>query len=221
MDVRITLFTAWLALFTAPIALVIGHLGMHNFSWIRNQISTYAALAPNGDWITAGMLLAALALLCLGISISFRRAFGSKVLSHIASMVFGIAVSGLLILAYFRETAMNMQQLKKMGFEAVRQQTFHDAGLLLFFYSSVLAMVISGLVVVWQGSSWARRVLGGVIAATGPAAYAALITSWPRYAGFSGMDVGVRQRGAFLCLWVGALLLLALVTKTSVKHNGS
>jgi len=212
MNARITIAIAWLALLTAPIALVVGHLGLHNLSWARNQISTYAALAPNGAWITAAMLLTALSLLCLGISISSRRAPGADLLNQIVSMMFGVAVSGLLILACFEETAMNMNQLKKSSFAAIRQQTFHDVGLLLFFYSSTIVLTISGAIVALHGSDWTRRVSGAIIAVTGPIAYVALTSSWPKFLGLGDVDAGMKQRGAFLSLWIGALLLLTLIT---------
>ena len=205
---RITLAIAWLALLAAPAALVIGHLGPHDLSWTRNQISTYAARAPNGDWVTAAMLLAALFLLCLGIAISSRRIF-----NQIASMMFGAAVSGLLIVAYFKETAASIVQLKKMGFEAIRQQTFHDAGLLLFFYGSAAALAIAGLTVALRAADRLGRVSGIVAALSGPIAYGALISPWPQYLGFAGADAGLKQRAAFLALWMGGLALLTVVTK--------
>jgi hypothetical protein len=209
---RITIAIAWVALLAAPIALLVGHLGLHDLSWTRSQISTYAARAPNGAWITAAMLLAALSLLCLGISISSRRAQGAGIFNHIASMTFGVAVSGLLILANFKETAANITQLKKMGFEAIRQQTFHDAGLLLFFYGSAAALAIAGVVVSLRTADWLSRVSGIVVALAGPIAYGALISPWPKYLGFAGADAGMKQRAAFLALWIGGLVLLAAVT---------
>jgi hypothetical protein len=196
-----------LALLAAPAALVIGHFGADDLSWTRNQISTYAARSPDGAWVTAAILLAALFLLCLGIAIASRRIF-----NQIASMMFGAAVSGLLILAYFKETAANITQLKKMGFEAIRQQTFHDAGLLLFFYGSAAALAIAGLVVALRAADWLGRVSGIVVALSGPIAYGALISPWPQYLGFVGADAGLKQRAAFLALWMGGLVLLTVVT---------
>ena len=153
------------------------------------------------------MLLAALFLLCLGIAISSRSIF-----NRIASMMFGAAVSGLLILVSFKETAANITQLKKIGFEAIRQQTFHDAGLLLFFYGSAAALAIAGLVAAFRAAGWLGRVSGIVVALSGPIAYGALISPWPQYLGFIGADAGMNQRAAFLALWVGGLVLLTAVT---------
>lgn len=220
MEARLTILAAWSALFAAPIVLAIGHLGASNLSWSRNHISTYAALAPNGGWIIAGTLLSAFTLLCLGVLISFWRTTGQKLPSRIASMAFGIAASGLLILSGFREAAMNMRQLKVSGFEAIRQQSFHEAGLLLFFNGAVMALFISGLMAALQIPGWGNRMSGLAIAATGPAACAAIFTAWPVYAGFSGDADGLKQRCAFLCLWFGALILLALLTKSEVKRDG-
>jgi len=213
LHARITIAIAWLALFAALAAFVIGHLGPHSLSWMRNQVSTYAAQAPNGDWITAAMLLTALCLLCLGISISSRRALGADPLNQIVSMMLGVAASGLLLLACFKETAINMDQLRKMGFAAIRQQSFHDAGLLLFFYSSTAVLAISGVIVALRGPGWGRRMSAAIVALTGPIAYLALASSWPKYFGFVDINAGIKQRGAFLSLWIGALLLLTLVTK--------
>ena len=127
-------------------------------------------------------------------------------------MMFGAAVSGLLIVAYFKETAASIVQLKKMGFEAIRQQTFHDAGLLLFFYGSAAALAIAGLVVALRAADWLGRVSGIVVALSGPIAYGALISPWPQYLGFVGADAGLKQRAAFLALWAGGLVLLTVVT---------
>jgi len=216
---RITIAIAWVALLAAPIALLIGHFGLHDLSWTRSQISTYAAQAPNAAWITAAMLLAALSLLCLGISISSRRTQGAGIFNQIASMMFGVAVSGLLILAYFKETAASTTQLKKMGFAAIRQQTFHDAGLLLFFYGSAAALAIAGVVVSLRAADWLGRASGIVVALTGPIAYGALISPWTKYLGFVGADAGMKQRAAFLALWIGGLVLLTAVTNK--KRAGS
>jgi len=214
MSRQITLLAAWAGLIVATPVLVIGHFGAHDFRWTYHQISTYAARAPNGSWITAGMLLSALTLFCLGIAISLGRTAAATLLSRIASMSFGTAGSGLLMLACCQETAMVGQPLQQLGFEAIRQQTFHDAGLSFFFFGSTLAIALSGLIVVLEGPGWIRRMLGGVVASTGPAACAALVSSWPQFLGFSDVGVGIMQRGAFFCLWIGALLLLTLLTKT-------
>ena len=213
MSARLTIAIAWFGLLAAVPALVIGHSGGSNLNWAANQISSYAARGPNGVWITAAMLLIALSLLFLGISISSECVLGTHPLRQLVSMLFGIAASGLLILAYFQETAMNMAELQKMSFAAIRQQTFHDAGLVLFFYGSTIALAISGVILAFRSDSPARRALGAAIAAAGPAAHAILASSWPKHFGFVGTSAGLKQRVAFLSLWAGALLLLAVLTK--------
>jgi hypothetical protein len=57
------------------------------------------------------------------------------------------------------------------------------------------------------------RILGAAVAASGPLAYAAMITSWPALLGIAGADVGLKQRLSFLFLWTGAVLLLGAVTR--------
>lgn len=210
---RVILIVAWIGVSAAAAALVAGHLGAHELRWVHNQISTYAARAPNAHWITSGMSLSALVLVCLGIGISLNRFVGTAVLGRIAAMMFGVAAAGLLMLAYFKETAMSLRELKQLGFEAVRQQTFHDAGLLAFFYGVIVAMAVSGAIVTWEARGWAERMLGSVIGAIGLLAWGAMALPWPEFVGIAEGGFGARQRAAFLCFWVGALLLLGWLTK--------
>lgn len=203
----------------APVTMVIGHLGDHNLNWTRNQISTFAAHAPNDDWITVSMLLSALALLCLSISLARHHEFRRNPLSHIASVILGVAVSGLIILASYEETARTVKQLKNLSFEAIRQQSFHDIGLLLFFYSSLTAILLLGIIVIVQQKTWSDKVMGAVIASTSPLSYVVMRSSWLKLFGIEGMSTGIKQRVAFLCLWVGALLVLSLITRNRRSQN--
>lgn len=217
MTGRILLCMAWIVLLAAPIAMIIGHLGTHELSWGQNQISTYAARAPYDGWITASMLLSALALLCIGILFPSHPVFGQTIWSKLVSMLLGAAVAGLGFIAHFEETAMNLKQLKVLGWEAVRQQSFHDAGLLIFFYGTILALFLSGLIIMVKGPGWTRRILGGIVGISGPVAFLAMTASWTQGIGIAGTTVGLKQHAAFLCLWFGFGLLLVLLSKVEFQ----
>lgn len=206
-------FMAWMALINAPVTMIIGHLGTHELNWVQNQISTYAAQAPYNGWIIASMVLSALVLLCIGILISIHPVFGRTLGSKLVSMILGAAVAGLILIAHFKETAINLKQLKAAGFDAIRQQSFHDAGLLIFFHGAILALILSGLIIMVKDRGWIRRLLGGIIGISGPAAYWVMTASWTHYLGIDGTTIGLKQRVAFLCLWFGFGLLLFRLTQ--------
>ena len=214
---RAAIISAWIVLFAAPLALFIGHLGADDLSWIKNGISTYAATAPHANWISAGMLLAGLSIACLGVGISLNTRWRITILSQIASMCCGAAAAGLLMLCRFKETANNLEALKRMEFAAVRQQTFHDAGLLIFVSSAVLALMISGLIAMARSASWGSRLLAAVVFVSGPIACAIVISSAQGPGAFLGAAPGLKQRAGFFCLWVGALCLMALLTKAAMQ----
>ena len=215
--IRTGVIIAWIVLFAAPLALLIGHLGADNLNWLENGVSTYAAHAPHGNWVSAGILLAGLSIACLGVGISLNTRLRISLLSQIASMCCGAAASGLLMLCRCQETANNIEALKRMEFAAVRQQTFHDAGLLIFVSGAVLALMISGLTAMVRSASWGDRLLAAVVFGSGPIACAAVISSSQGPVGFLGTAPGLKQRAAFLCLWVGALCLMTLLTKAAVQ----
>jgi len=216
---RLAVIIAWVAFLAAPAALVIGHLGAPNLNWCDNQVSTYAAHAPHGNWVSAGMVLSAISICCIGVGISLDTELRITILSQIASMGCGAAASGLLMLCWFKETARTAALLKGMEFPAIRQQTFHDAGLLIFFSGVMLALITSGLIAMIRSVTWGSRILAAVVLVSGPAACAALVSSWQAYLGFSGTVPGLKQRAAFFCFWVGALSLMALITKATLRSN--
>lgn len=207
---------AWMSLLLAPVAMIIGHLGAPDLGWDRNYISTFAARAPNGDWVTAAILLSAFAMLSIGIVAGNRDRPREKLTGNLIAMAMGAAASGLLLLAAFEETAASLSALRKLGFAAIRQQSFHDAGLFIFFYGAILALLVAGAAMLAERGA-GTRVLGGVVAASGPLSYASLTTAWPAAVGFMGADVGLKQRAAFLFLWIGALTLLLLLSR---RRNG-
>jgi hypothetical protein len=214
---RTAVISAWIVLFAAPLALLIGHLGADNLSWIKNGISTYAAGAPHASWVSAGILLAGLSIACLGVGISLNTPLRINLLSQIASMCCGAAAAGLLMLCRFKETANNIEALKRMEFAAVRQQTFHDAGLLIFVSSAVLALMIAGLIALVRSAGLGNRILAAVVFASGPIACAIVISMAQGPAALLGAAPGLKQRAAFFCLWVGALCLMTLLTKAAVQ----
>jgi hypothetical protein len=214
---RIAVIIAWLVLLAAPLALFVGHLGARSLNWRDNQVSTYAALAPHANWVSVGMVLSAVSICCIGVGISLDTKLRINILSQIASMFCGAAASGLLMLFRFKETARTTALLKEMEFPAIRQQTFHDAGLLIFFSGVMLALMTSGLIAMIRSGSWGSRMLAAVVLVSGPVAYAALVSSWQEYLGFSGTVPGLKQRAAFFCFWVGALSLMALITKATLQ----
>ncbi|MDH3230626.1 MAG: hypothetical protein OEN55_12620 [Alphaproteobacteria bacterium] len=211
MDQRISL-AAGLSLALAPAAMVVGHLGERDLSWKTNHVSTFAAHAAYDDWITASMLLAAFAMLGIGTVVSSSSWPGGKVPSSLIAMALGASVAGLLLLAAFEETAEGLAALRRLGFGAIRQQSFHDAGLYIFFHGAVLAVFASGVAMLAERGVH-TRILGAAVAASGPLAYAAMVISWPAMLGIAGAGVGLKQRLSFLFLWTGAVLLLGAVTR--------
>jgi hypothetical protein len=201
---------AWLSLALAPAAMVVGHLGERNLSLTVNHVSTFAARAANDDWITAAMLLAAFAMVGIGTVVSGSGWPGGRIHSGLIAMALGASVAGLLLLAAFEETAEGLAALRQLGFGAIRQQSFHDAGLHIFFHGAVLALCAAGAAMLAERGVRAR-ILGATVAASGPLAYAAMVTSWPALLGIAG--VGLKQRLSFLFLWIGAVLLLAALTR--------
>ena len=207
----------WMCLTLAPAAMAIGHLGAHNLDWTTNQISTYASRAAYGDCITASMLLAAFAMVGIGTVVSSSGWPGGKIHSSLIAMAMGAAIAGLLLLAAFEETAEGLAALRKLGFGAIRQQSFHDAGLHIFFHGAVLALFAAGAAMLAERGVRAR-ILGAAVAASGPLAYAAMITPWPALIGIAGAGMGIKQRAAFLLLWIGAVLLFGALTR---RHRGT
>jgi hypothetical protein len=214
---RAGVIIAWIVLFAAPLVLFVGHLGADRLNWVENGISTYAATAPHGNWISAGILLAGLSIVCLGVGISVNTRLRINILSQIASMCCGAAAAGLLMLCRCQETANNIEALKRMEFAAIRQQTFHDAGLLMFVCGAVLALMISGLIAMVRSTGWGSRLLAAVVFVSGPIACATVISSSQGSAGFLGTAPGLKQRAAFFCLWVGACCLMTLLTKAAAQ----
>ena len=204
---------------TSLLLMVIGHLGAHELNWLSYQISTYAATAPYDYFVTTSMVLSALSLLIIGVLISRDNIIGTNYFAHLVPALSGAAASGLIIVAYFEETAQTLSLLKQSGFWAIRVQTFHDAGLLIFFYSSVLLVILAGILIILYKSNIITKVLGGVILSMGPLSYVFMTTNWPKLIGLEGVTIGIKQRAALLCLWLAIALILAMASNKRIKSQ--
>ena len=207
----------WISVTTSLLLMVIGHFGAHELNWVSFQISTYAATAPYDYFITTSILLSAVSLLIIGVLVSKYNIIGTNYFAHLVPALSGAAVSGLIMVAYYEETAKTLSLLKQSGFLAIRVQSFHDAGLLIFFYSSMLLITLVGILIILYKSNIIAKVLGGVIFSMGPLSYLFMTTSWLKLIGFEGVIIGLKQRVALLCLWVAIALILALASNKQIK----
>jgi hypothetical protein len=209
---QIILAAGWISLISALIAMIIGHTGSHDLRWEINQISTYAATAPRDRWITAAMLLPCVSLVCISILVSGYGILGDSNAAHTMPLCAGAAMTGLLTLAAYEETAQTVKMLKNAGFEAIRRQSFHDAGLLIFFYSAVLVTVVLGVLIIAQADNWQEKILGGAVTLLGMAAFPLMTTAWPRLIGVLGADPGLKQRASLLSIWLAIALVLVVAS---------
>lgn len=224
MHIRFLVASSWVTVFLALVSMIIGHSGNHELSWKINQISTYAAIAPHDRWVSASMLLSCLTLAILSILIARIKILGEGYLTHTVPLFAGATISGLLMLAYFKETAMNLSILKNSGFAAIRQQSFHDAGLLIFFYSAILLVVGLGFLLIAQANNWKDKIVGSTVALLGAAAFPLMTTAWPGLIGVLGAGPGLKQRASLLSLWLAIVLVLAVVSikvRNRDARNGS
>ena len=212
---RHLLTICWISVISALLFMVLGHLGQHDLSWKVSQISTYAATAPYDYFITTSMLLSSAALIATGILISKHNIFRFGYLAHFAPVLSGASASGLLMLAYFEETAKNLPMLKKSGFWAIRVQSFHDAGLLIFFYGAILLVILLGILTAIYNFKKSHKLFGILIISFGPAAYFLMTTPWPKYVGFEGITTGINQRAALFCLWAAVTIFLAVISNNA------
>lgn len=217
---RNIIFIGWISAVASLASMVIGHLGSHELSWKSSQISTYAAAAPYDFFITGSILLSSLSLLIIGILVSRYQIAGNGFFAHLVPTLSGAAASGLLMLAYYEETAKTLNQLKKSGFWAIRIQSFHDAGLTVFFYSAVLLVILLGSITILHHSTAKIKILGGLVLSMGPLSYLLMTTAWPKLVGFEGMTRGVNQRAALFCLWLAVVLILAMASNKILEPTG-
>lgn len=214
MSERMLFATSWAAVIAAMIAMIIGHTGATHLNWEVNEISTYAAQAPHQDWITAGMLLACVAFAAISMLISRHRVLGDSTLAHVAPLLAGAAIGGLMTLAAFKEAApTTLAALKTAGIAAVVQQSFHNAGLMGFFFATVLLVILSGALAMVNAARRQRKLAGAGAIMLGMAALPLMEAPWPHLLGIAGPVPGLVQRASLLSLWLGAMLILAAIRR--------
>lgn len=214
---RAGLIIAFLSLFS----MVLGHFGTHELNLMSFQISTYAAQAPYDHLITTSMLLSSLTLLIISFLNSKFQIYSSSYLAHFIPALSGAASFGLIMLAYFEETAKNLSELKQSGFIAIRIQSLHDAGLLMFFYSSLLLVMLLGMLTIIYNYKKINKVLGGIILCMAPVSFVLMTTKWPKAIGFEGVTVGLNQRAALFCLWLAFTITLVIASNKSFNRISS
>jgi hypothetical protein len=158
------------------------------------------------------MLLPCVTLVCISLLVSRYNILGDNDVAHTVPLCAGAAISGLLTLAAYEETARTVNMLKKAGFEAIRQQSFHDAGLLIFFYNAILVTVVLGVLIVAQAANGKEKILGGAVTLLGMAAFPLMTTAWPRLIGALGAGPGLRQRASLLSIWLAIALVLVVAS---------
>jgi hypothetical protein len=191
--------------------MIIGHTGSYDLRWEINQISTYAATAPHDRCITASMILPCVTLVCISILVSRYKILGDNNVAHTVPLCAGASMTGLFTLAAYEETAPTAKILNNAGFEAIRQQSFHDAGLLIFFYSAVLVAVVLGVLIIAQ-ANWKDKILGCAVTVLGMAAFPLMTTAWPRLIGVLGAGPGLKQRASLLSIWLAIALVLMVAS---------
>jgi hypothetical protein len=165
------------------------------------------------------MILPCLTLICISILVSRYEILGVTHLVHIVPLVTGAAISGLLTLASFKETARTISVLRSSGFDAIRQQSFHDAGLLIFFYSGILLAVLFGILIIEHSADRKSRILGGSVAVLGLGAFPLMAMPWPRMIGILTAVPGLKQRASLLSLWLAITLVLAAISGRIIQPN--
>ena len=219
MSERMLFATSWAAIITALGAIIIGHAGATQLNWEVNEISTYAAQAPHQGWITAGMLLPCVAFAAVSVLVSRHRILGDSLLAHLAPLLAGGAIGGLMTLAAFKEAApTTLAALKTAGIQAVVQQSFHNAGLMGFFYSTVLLVMLCGALAAAYGSGRTRRLAGAAAIAAALASLLLMVEPWPQLLGIATPVPGLMQRASLFSLWLGAVFILAAVGPGLRRH---
>jgi len=204
------------SVFTGIACLVYGHAGEHDIDWVQSGISTFAAKAPRDDWVTASMILFALASAQLGLMLSLTGRLCHRLSAHLASMLLGCTSVGLLLVACYEESYPYPPQ----NFDAVRQQAFHDAGVMIFFFCALLALLIIGGTNLLcpkardNGFAFVERLTGLGLLVFFALTQEIMRRNWPTRIGFKGPAMGLRQRSSFSCLGIGLLLTACLLRPT-------
>jgi hypothetical protein len=181
----------------ALVSMLVGHIAAPDLSWTRDPISTYAAHAPLSVCITIAILVSAATILLVGIEVSRIPNAAYNFISAVIPLASGASAAGLILLATFKETISKTISLSVPTIDQARLQAFHDAGLFLFFYSSLALLILVGVV-------WFRIDVG-------PKRFCALIpiamsvASWYVLARgpFPANAFGLKQRIGLLLIWLG------------------
>ncbi len=221
MSERTLLAASWAAILAAMIAMAIGHSGATDLNWIANQISTYAAQAPHQDWITAGMLLPCVAFASIGMLISRHRMLGDSILADAAPLLAGAAIAGLMTLAGIKEAAPTMASLRHADVDAIMQQSFHNAGLMIFFYSTILMVLLCGSLAAMQARRLPARLAGVAAVLLGLAAVPLMSEPWPSLLGIGGPAHGLMQRASLFSLWLAAAFILTAARPPAAALTGA
>lgn len=209
----------WILAFLAVVAMFIGHQGANDLNWISTQISTYAKSAPHDYFITASMLISAGLLLVIGLLVTKEKVVGESILTFIVSPITGAAASGLFMLSYYEETARTISALKASGFWSIRIQSFHDAGLDIFFYSSLILIFLLGFLIILNEEKISRKLLGAIILLLSPLSYFLMTTPWLHYLGYKGHLIGINQRAGLFSLWLAAVIFLGVASNITLKQG--
>ena len=190
-----TALLAWLCLLVTPILIVCGHL-QSDIPWRRVHISWYAAKAPLGGLITLAMATSTTALLCTARLLP--RALRPRWWSLILSFFLCLGATGLVTLALY---------------EVDTDRRTHNIGLVLFFFTTTPAMILAGLTAALNRRPWRHRcagLLSSVTTLTGVAVY----VMWH----LIPLERGVRQRVAFTLIWVAAMTLLWVLSRSELER---
>ena len=173
------------ALLLAACALATGHLGSE-LNWRRVHMSWYAARAPMGGFITLGMWLSVLGMVALATQVfqSLRPRWWSGTLAGL----FILSALGLSVLALY---------------EVDVSRRVHNLGLLAFFFTGTPALFLTATTLGCQRRPLRVRLIG-LASALMTASGVSIYLMWR----LIPLERGLRQRAAFLCLWLAAMGLL-------------
>jgi len=198
--VRTLALSGCLFALAALLFMVAGHCGAPELSWTADRLSTWAARAPHGAWITASMISSALALACLGLLVSQHDLLGTRAATKVVSLLASAGIGGLVLLAAFQEARAGTAPA------LVRQQAFHEAGLASFLVASWLAVAASGAFVFASARRLGEQLVGATVAGLAPLSFAVMSAQ-------AALPAGLRQRLGLLCLWLALVVLLMLALR--------
>lgn len=201
---QFTRLILWLAL----LSMIAGHLGTHQLSWRANQISSYAAHAPLDFMITTAMILIALALVLISLLTLRYSMLGRSWLTQLVPLLAGGIIAGLYLVIRFEETAANLDVMRHSELWAIRIQSFHDAGLYIFYYGALGFIAFTGMFAFGMAETTNTKLRAFTVILLAPISYLLMTTPWTELLILSSPVIGIKQRAGLLCLWLALLLLL-------------